>query len=163
MTLARPVVGGGAVYESFQHKPWQALGLLIIAQTSDMDGWFARKLRAESKAGAIVDPISDGALRLETAAIIAPIINPVMGVAAAALEAVNLGLNAKNRKNGNEFHVPQKAKVGTATQSVGAAITLFGQATGKPFVTLTGSVMVAKGSIDRTVAYANVLEKNKSA
>lgn len=162
MTLARPILGAGAVYETFHDRPMYALGLLVLAQASDMDGWFARKLRAESKAGAIADPVTDGALRLETAAIIAPIINPVMGVAAAALEVVNLGLNAKIRKNANEFHVPQKAKVGTATQSVGAAITLFGQATGKPFVTLTGSVMVAKGSFDRTAAYANVLTKNKS-
>ncbi len=158
LTLSRPVLGGAAAYEMWHDRPMNALGLMVLAQASDMDGWLARKLRATSNAGAIADPLSDGLLRAETAVTIAPIIDPIMGLAAVAAEATNLALNARIQKStaGQGPIVPKEAKDGTALQSAGAALTMLGEATGKPALTTIGSLGVAAGSMRRTAGYTRL-------
>ena len=164
MTLSRPIVGAAAAHEMWQDRPWSALGLLVLAQATDTDGWVARKLHATSRAGAIADPVTDAALRVESALTIALIIDPIMGIAAVLSEASNLGLNAKIQKGAGEQGaiVPQEAKDGTAIQSTAVALTLLGEAAGKPTLTALGSVGVAAGSIRRTAGYVRLYnEKSK--
>ncbi len=155
MTLSRPVLGGAATYEIWHDHPWSALGLMVLAQASDTDGWVARKLHATSRAGEIADPATDTVLRVETAATLAPIINPIMGIAALAAEATNLALNAKLQKGAisNGAIVPTEAKEGTVIQSVGASMVMLGEAAGKPTLTALGGVSVAAGSMRRTAGY----------
>lgn len=162
MTALRPVTGGIAAYEMWHDRPWQALGLMVIAQCLDMDGKAARALDATTAAGAIADPVADFALRAEMALTIAPIMNHGfelgMGAAAVAAEMANLALNAKVQKGAGDQGaiIPKEAKDGTAIQSAGVALTMLGEASGKPVLTAIGSVGVAAGSIRRTAGYTRL-------
>jgi CDP-diacylglycerol--glycerol-3-phosphate 3-phosphatidyltransferase len=46
----------------FQLQGWALIAFVVAAVTDFFDGWLARKLRAESTLGAILDPIADKAL-----------------------------------------------------------------------------------------------------
>ncbi len=160
MTASRPLLGAVAVYESFQARPLTALAYLIAAQITDADGYVARKLDATSKVGAYADTMADGALRVESAAVLATVINPVLGALALLAEADVISSNAKHntRDLAQVPIIPKGAKHGTVAQDIGVSAALLGEGIGKANISAAGGAIVAASSLWRARSYRQVFK-----
>lgn len=165
MTASRPLLGAVAVYESFHQRPLIALAYLIAAQITDADGYVARKLDATSKIGAYGDTAADCALRVESAAVLATVINPVFAAAALIAEADVLRRNAQHNTHSlqSEPTIPLGAKRGTVAQDIGVSATLLGAGVGNPYITTAGGALVALSSIGRDRSYRNLFRHKRTS
>lgn len=121
MTLAKPILGGFGVRESWRGHRGTAEVLFIAGAVMDKDGTMARALDATSAAGAIGDVVTDGMYRAEELAALAPEMPKTVATVTAG-EILIIGLNAYLQRGREKPLVPQAARVGTFVQSAGGAL-----------------------------------------
>ena len=102
-------------------KQWLAVGLFILGAVSDgLDGYWARKYRAETKEGKLMDPITDKVLVLGVLVMLVYLhkVDPVLVILLLSRDIFIGGLRSVAATKGHVIGASMLGKVKTAIQVV---------------------------------------------